>query len=247
MGSIEVEVPRGAFIFGRDSAATFLGAKSSSTWKRMQKLKNMGNLTIQSNRQYSTITITNWDAYQGNGEEKEQPKELPGDNRGTTEEQPGDTYKKDKKVKECKEEPPPPPLGGVSDDPDNAPPKKKDPPKKKTTPCPVQKIVEIYHERCPTLPPVTSVTSAMHSRISARWAEDKTRQVRPWWEAYFSSVNESDFLTGRKTDWKASLFWLTGPINMTKVLNGGYPNSGGQDDAFRRVRERLIADGELVE
>jgi len=103
-GSTEVKVPRGSFIFGRDSAARKLKAKPSSTWKRMLKLQNMQNLTIESHSHYSIVSITNWDRYQADEMKEEQPKEQPGDSQGTAREQPGDTYKKVKKEKKEKKE-----------------------------------------------------------------------------------------------------------------------------------------------
>jgi biotin operon repressor len=63
-GSIEVECKDGQFIFGRNSAAKELNMDGSTVWKRMQKLKNMENLTIKSNKQYSLISIMNWHTYQ---------------------------------------------------------------------------------------------------------------------------------------------------------------------------------------
>ena len=63
-GQIEVEIKAGQFIFGRESAARELKMNPSTVWKRIVKLKNMGNLNIESNRQYSIVSIINWDSYQ---------------------------------------------------------------------------------------------------------------------------------------------------------------------------------------
>lgn len=63
-GNIEVFLTPGQFVFGRRTAAEKLRMNPNTIWKRMQKLKNMQNLNIQSNRQYSIITINNWDTYQ---------------------------------------------------------------------------------------------------------------------------------------------------------------------------------------
>ena len=64
-GFTEVLLKPGKFIFGRESAAKKLLMKPTTVWKRLKKLENIGNLDIQSNRQYSIITIVNWDTYQG--------------------------------------------------------------------------------------------------------------------------------------------------------------------------------------
>ena len=61
---IEVELLPGQFIFGRDSAAQELDMPASSVWQRMQKLKNIGNLDINCDSNYSIISLLNWSAYQ---------------------------------------------------------------------------------------------------------------------------------------------------------------------------------------
>jgi hypothetical protein len=43
-----------------------------------------------------------------------------------------------------------------------------------------------------------------------------------WWTAYFDKIKDSAFLTGRKTDFAATLDWVLGPKNMAKILAGNY-------------------------
>jgi hypothetical protein len=67
--------------------------------------------------------------------------------------------------------------------------------------------------------------------LRARWNEDRQRQTLEWWKEFFAGVATSDFLTGRVNGSKAepfvaSLNWLLKPMNMEKVLNGNYLNSG---------------------
>jgi len=88
-GSTEVWIGPGQFIFGRKSAAKELKMKPSTVWKRIVKLKNMRNLNIESNSQYSIITLVNWEFYQG-GLEK-------GTSKVTAKEQPRNTNKNVKK------------------------------------------------------------------------------------------------------------------------------------------------------
>ena len=101
-GETEVQMQPGQFIFGRHSAATTLKMKPSSVWKRMKKLESIGNVTIQSNSHYSTVTIVNWPTYQYTYDEKEQAREQAGDNQVTAREQAGDTDKKYEKGKKGK-------------------------------------------------------------------------------------------------------------------------------------------------
>ena len=63
-GIIEIEILPGQFVFGRNSAAKELKMVPSTVWKRIVKLKNLLNLNIESNKQYSIINIINWDIYQ---------------------------------------------------------------------------------------------------------------------------------------------------------------------------------------
>jgi len=113
-GETEVELQPGQFIFGRKQAAQELKAKPFSTYKRMLKLKKLGNLDIQSNTHFSIVTICNWDKYQAQEIEKEQAKEQPRNNQGTTKEQPRNTnknVKNDKNVKNNNTPPKVPPKG----------------------------------------------------------------------------------------------------------------------------------------
>jgi len=103
-GSTEVHVMPGQFIFGRDSAATRLKMKPSTVNDRLKKLEKMQNIDIQSNKQFSIITIINWGTYQDNETHTQQPNQQPSDNQPTTNQQPSDTDKKDKKVKKEKKE-----------------------------------------------------------------------------------------------------------------------------------------------
>ena len=87
---IEVHLQPGQFVFGRKSAAKELGMPESSVRNRMKKLKNMRNVDIKEDRQYSTISIVNWEGYQ-ECEEKEDRQE---DRQRTGKGQAKDTNKK---------------------------------------------------------------------------------------------------------------------------------------------------------
>jgi len=92
---VEVWVNPGQFIFGRESAAKQLMMSPSTVWKRVKKLKTIGNCDIESNSKYSVITIINWTIYQSD----EKKGDSKGDSRVTAKEQPGDTNKNDKNDK----------------------------------------------------------------------------------------------------------------------------------------------------
>ena len=61
---VEVKLEPGQFIFGRFSSVEELDMYPSTIRNRMEKLKNMGNLNIKSDSQYSIISVINWDTYQ---------------------------------------------------------------------------------------------------------------------------------------------------------------------------------------
>ena len=92
-GNTVVTVEPGQFIFGRRAASKAVGGTPSGTWKRMLKLKTLGNLDMQSNSHYSLVSIVNWELYQGEHAKGDRQ----GDNQVTSKEpasnQQGDTNK----------------------------------------------------------------------------------------------------------------------------------------------------------
>lgn len=107
-GETTVKILPGQFVFGRFKAEDELGIDGSTIYKWMQKFSSTeyDMINIESNNQYSIITICNWDEYQNNEEEKEQPS----NNQVTSGEQPSNNQvtqtrknKKDNKVKKERE------------------------------------------------------------------------------------------------------------------------------------------------
>ena len=78
-GCTTVKVEAGQFIFGRFAAEEELGIDGSTIYKWMQRFSSdeFDMITIQSNNQYSVITINNWDSYQVNDKPKKTAKEQP--------------------------------------------------------------------------------------------------------------------------------------------------------------------------
>lgn len=103
-------------------------------------------------------------------------------------------------------------------------------------PCPAERLVEVFHEACPSLPRVMALNDTRRKHITARWrevdadakltsAEDGIEIFR----AVFAGVNKSDFLCGRTQQrggrsWQASFDWLILPTNFLKVCEGHYEN-----------------------
>jgi len=105
-GETIIKVKRGSFIFGRNKAEEELFIDGSTIYKSIQKLKEFEMIEINSNNQYSIITICNYNAYQDIGRYKVTSKEQPSNNQVTAKEQPSNTtnnannYNNDNKVKE---------------------------------------------------------------------------------------------------------------------------------------------------
>lgn len=99
-------------------------------------------------------------------------------------------------------------------------------------PCPVEELVAAYHDALPTLPRVAVLNDARKRAIAARWREvavehldcdDPRRSAFEWFVWLFRErVGESDFLTGKRKDWRASIDWLMKPSNFVKVVEGYY-------------------------
>jgi hypothetical protein len=90
---IEVHLQPGQFVFGRKSAAKELGVPESSIRNRMKKLKNMRNVDIKEDRQYSIVSIVNWVSYQ----DEINKKDIKEDRQRTGKGQAKDTNKKGNK------------------------------------------------------------------------------------------------------------------------------------------------------
>lgn len=80
-----VTIEAGQFIFGRHKAEEALSIDGSTIYKWLQKFESadFSMILIESNNQYSIITICNWEEYQHDYNKKEQPS----NNLVTTEEQ----------------------------------------------------------------------------------------------------------------------------------------------------------------
>lgn len=103
-GETTVTIERGQLIYGRHKAEEELCIDGSAVYRWMKKLEENGMILIESNNQYSIITICNYDTYQAGNETDEQPmnnqrttNEQPMNSRRTADEQQMNTYNKDNK------------------------------------------------------------------------------------------------------------------------------------------------------
>ncbi len=119
----------------------------------------------------------------------------------------------------------------------------------KHTPCPHERIIELYHQELPELPVVQAWNGTSRKNLQARWREDSKRQSLDWWQWFFREyVKKSNFLMGRVKDFQATLSWIVRPKNFEKVLNGQYvnhgPNTGSPlTDQNYRVAQEWVSGG----
>ena len=101
-GCISVKLLPGQFIFGRFKAEEELSIDGSTIYRWIKKFASneFNMISIESNNQYSIITICKWQEYQNLEEESEQPMS----NQRATNEQPTNTYNKDNKDNKEEEE-----------------------------------------------------------------------------------------------------------------------------------------------
>lgn len=90
-------------------------------------------------------------------------------------------------------------------------------------PPPYQKIVDLYHKTCPSLPKIRYLTDKRKKMIQARWKKYNDLQT---FEEVFRKAESSDFLSGRSGKWTCSFDWLLVEANMIKVLENNYKNKG---------------------
>lgn len=90
-----------------------------------------------------------------------------------------------------------------------------------------KEIAEIFNSVCLNLPNVEKITDSRKKaieKIIKEYSLEKIGEV-------FQKVNESDFLSGRKSDWKANFDWILNSKNFVKILEDNYKNlNNGQQN-----------------
>ena len=106
--------------------------------------------------------------------------------------------------------------------------------------CPHQKIIDLYHQICPTMRRVRTWQGQRPKFLQARWREHPNLD---WWKGFLAYCAESEFLTGRTNGFCADLEWLIRPNNFQKVNEGKYH---GRREPIRQAKPRadeFNADG----
>lgn len=97
-------------------------------------------------------------------------------------------------------------------------------PKKKKKEVDCEFIVNLYHDRCPSLPKVLKLTDKRKSKIRVRFDEMKFSYETL--QEVFDKCEASYFMRGdNKRGWRADFDWIfTNSQNWVKVLEGKYDN-----------------------
>jgi len=85
-----------------------------------------------------------------------------------------------------------------------------------------QAIIDLYHKTLPNLPMVKLLTDKRKSAIRSCCNLKASYYGLDFWQAYFEQAGRSDFIMGRKTDWKADFDFLVTKGKFVKVLEGSY-------------------------
>lgn len=86
-------------------------------------------------------------------------------------------------------------------------------------------VASLYNSICKNLVKVQKVTEKRKRAIKKA---KKDIEEFGGWEKYFEKINESDYLNGKVTNWKADFDWLLKSEKMVKIMEGSYQNNGAR-------------------
>lgn len=89
---------------------------------------------------------------------------------------------------------------------------------------PYDAIFDLFVELCPSLPSPRIRDDKRKSMIRSVWKMDNMHQSTDFFRWLFDKVEKSDFLTGRKTDYRAGFDFVCSPRNLKKIVEGNYDN-----------------------
>lgn len=103
-----------------------------------------------------------------------------------------------------------------------------------------ENIVEMYHIQCPSLPKVMKLTESRIRAINARLKEFTEEDI----ETVFVKAENSPFLRGEKSYFKADFDWIMKPGNLPKILEGKYDDREQvKKDSFDSMLENWAKGG----
>lgn len=90
-----LEIPAGSGVFGREKLAVMTGLSIQGVRTSLARLESTNEITIKTSNQFSIISITNWEKYQGDNQQINQQST----NQQPTNNQPTTTSKEDKNIR----------------------------------------------------------------------------------------------------------------------------------------------------
>ena len=90
-----------------------------------------------------------------------------------------------------------------------------------------QSVVSLFNSICKSLPQIRNLTENRKRKI-----RNADKQLNGDFKSFFEKVERSDFLSGRKTDWKASFDWIFTPQNLVKIVEGNYENKSNPQNSY---------------
>lgn len=90
-----------------------------------------------------------------------------------------------------------------------------------SAPTPHQEVIEIYHRELPELPNVVALNESRRKQIRTHHTGIMESDLGNW-RGYFQAVRRSDFLMGRRKEWRADFDFLLRTKTPLKVLEGSY-------------------------
>ena len=85
-----------------------------------------------------------------------------------------------------------------------------------------ENVKNCFNEICVDLPKVRTITETRKHRIKR--ARELIGKDIGAFKAVFTSVQKSDFLSGKSGKWRADFDWILEPRNLTKIVEGVYDN-----------------------
>lgn len=108
-------------------------------------------------------------------------------------------------------------------------------------------LMKMWNETVTDLSPIQKIQGTRLKTLEARVNEYADRQGTMFWQNWMNAVQNSDFLTGRKTDWKANFDWCIKAANFLKILEGNYTNNSPQKKIAGMQRSnRELTDQEIL-
>lgn len=194
------------------------GITSHNVRSALLKFEKYGFLTNQSTNRSRLITIENWAAYQTT--EAEATSQPPNQAQSTHKAAAGTGATNKKLSSEEGEEvkhPLQPSAAAAEAKPNTTPGETA----QETPPCPYQQIIDLYHQLCPSLSPITKINKSRKQILSAHWREHQADLG--FFRELFTKAQASQYLKGKNpAKWRATFDWIITEKNMSRILEGNY-------------------------